>query len=155
MAGLSPPHGTRVLSSTQTPCSSRPGCAGGPWASFPQETGLKIHLKHYGKGYTWLRVPSSLCSACPCVTNVLEALCSVWTLAGCSSFSTFTVHVALTSLSLKNNSLHILTPDFGFLFDDKRTSVLTGAFCGENKAAIGARVDIEAIKSLSCNENIL
>lgn len=67
----------------------------------------------------------------------------------------FTVNVLFTSLSLKHPppAPQILTPNFSFLFDDRRTSKSTGVY-GENKAAVGVqRVDIEAIKSLSFNEN--
>lgn len=66
----------------------------------------------------------------------------------------FTVMYGLQVCLWKTTPLQILTPNFSFLFGDRRTSKSTGACCGENKSAIGVRrVDTEAIKSLSFNEN--
>lgn len=64
------------------------------------------------------------------------------------------LQVCLLNTSPPRPVPQILTPNFSFLFDDRRTSKSTGVFYGENKAAVGVRrVDIEAIKSLSFNEN--
>ena len=126
-----------------------------PWASFPQETKLKIHEKCDGKRCTSSSILSSLCWLVPELRASWKACVKRWhSLAVSHSLHSFRCKCAVYSALKTHPHLQILTPNFSFLFGDRGTCTSTEAFCGGNKAAAGVRtVDIDAVKSLSFNKN--